>query len=378
MKFTRREVTAAGLALGAGCLSGGSNVRYPESASGKPLVGQRATAAATDDAGPAPSNPGFAPDTRGIHDETRWFASEYEAVLRAYLDAVEAARATVARVERRSEIDDDAIGVAERAVDDLLETIGDRVLPHFQIRGYIADETGRHLEVARTFARRGDVDRVREELGRLAAFLADVGLRTFVNRNMSRNPVRNRLLSYLRRSDDGSHGALFEVWDERTGFTTYAYGGPSRIRAEDPDGPFGERERSAYASRFVPAMSDDRRGATYVLARALPRREDQPDPLVPATYPENAVVVQAFDDDDAAAAARRALVADGPVTVEGRTRLGEATMDRIYYRALGDVVYAFMFRTAEFLVAVSPSEVAWNERINWSDGLQRTWLWAGG
>jgi hypothetical protein len=51
-------------------------------------------------------------------------------------------------------------------------------------------------------------------------------------------------------------------------------------------------------------------------------------------------------------------------------------MDRVYYRAVGDVTYAFVFRTAEFLIVAAPSEVAWNERINWSSGLRRSWLWA--
>lgn len=374
MEFTRREVAAGGLALGARCLSGGSNVSYPESAAaGRPLVDDGETVARIDATDGAPANPEFADTTRGIYDETGWFASDYERVLRTHLESVEKARATVARVRTQGDVDGNTIDVVERAVERLLSTIRERVLPHFHVDGYIESETSRHLDVTRTFANRGDIDRAQEELDRLGTFLDDVGGRRFVNRNMSRNPVRNRLLSFLR-GDRAAGGDPFEVWAPESRFTTYAYGGSSHLEAEAPGGPFDER----YASRFGPALSGERRGAVYVLARRLPDRSDQPDPLTPEAYPSNALVVQAFPDGATAAAARQALVEDAPLTVEGERQLGGATMERIYYSGVGDVVDAFLFHTAEFLIVAAPSEVAWNERVNWSAGLRRTWLWAGG
>lgn len=377
MEFTRREVAAAGLALGAGCLSGGSNVSYPESAAaGQPLVDDGGTVARTDATDGAPANPEYADTTRGIYDEIGWFASDYERVLRAYLESVEKARATVARVRTQGDVNGNTIDVIERAVERLLSTVRERVLPHFNVAGYIESETSRHLDVTRTFANRGDIDRAQEELDRLETFLDNVGGQRFVNRNMSRNPVRNRLLSFLR-GDRAAGGELFEVWEPGSRFTTYAYGGSSHLE-EASGGPFDERDRERYASRFAPALSGERRGAVYVLARRLPDRSNQPDPLAPGAYPSNALVVQAFTDGATAAAARQALVEDGPLTVEGETQLGGATMERIYYSGVGDVVYAFLFRTAEFLIVAAPSEVAWNERVNWSAGLRRTWLWAGG
>jgi hypothetical protein len=376
MEFTRREVMAAGLALGGGCLSSGSNVRYPESAAaGEPLIDSRGTVAQTDGTGSAPANPDLAPTTRLIYEETGWFAAEYEPALRAYREAVEQSRATVARVQNQGDINENTIGVIENRIEGrLLPTIRDRILPHFNIAGYIEEETGRHLEVTRTFANRGDIDRAQEELDRLETFLDNAGTATYVNRNLSRNPVRNRLLTSLR-GGGGPSGELFEVWDPETDFTTYAYGGPSRLREEAPGGPFDEEDQGRYESRFAPAISEDRDGAIYVLARNIPERQNQPDPLYPEEYPSNAAVVQAFPDAAAANAARTALIESGPVAVEGRTQLGGAETERIYYNAVGDVVYAYLFRTAEFLVVVAPSEVAWNERINWSAGLRQTWLW---
>lgn len=380
MKFTRREAVAAGLALGAGCLSGGSNVRYPESAAaGRPLVDEGATVAQADGTGEAPANPAFGDTTRGIYDEIRWFAFEYESALRAYRESVEKTRATVARVRQQGDVNENTIGVIDRAVGRLLRTIRTRILPHFNIAGYVRSETRRHLEVARTFANRGDIDRAQEELARLETFIENIGRPTFVNRNMSRNPVRNRLLTNLRGGGN-PEGKLFEVWEPRSGFTTYAYGGPNTLAEEGSDGAgaFDARHRDLYASRFAPALSEDRTGAAYVIARSIPKRANQSDPLYPERHPSNALVVQAFEDGSSAAEARRALVEDGPVTVEGRQRLGNAEMERIYYSAVGDVVYAFMFRTAEFLIVAAPSEVAWNERVNWSAGLRQTWLWTGG
>lgn len=388
MRLTRRELGAAGLALGAGCLSGGSNVSYPgeAAAEGEPLVdGSGATAAATDGAARATPNPGLAPVTRGIYTEARWFATEYEPTVRAFRSAAEKALATVQRVREQGDLNENTLAVVERAVDRVLSVVESRVEPHFNVTGYIRGETDRHLEVTRTFAGRGDIDRAQEELGRLASFLENLTRSTFANRNMSRNPVRNRLLSFLRVREEGdadeTPGELFEVWDERSGFTTYAYGGPSRIRERQPNdedvGAFDERDRSLYGSRFAPALAADREGAVYVLARQLPERPDQPDPIRPGRYAPNALVVQRFADTETATEARRALVEDGPVSVEGTTRLGRTEVDRVFYRAMGDVLYAYLLRTAELLVVVAPTEVAWNERIDWARGLSRTWLWSG-
>ncbi|MFB6304061.1 MAG: hypothetical protein ABEH47_02760 [Haloferacaceae archaeon] len=392
MRLTRRELAAAGLALGAGCLSGGSNVRYPgeAAAEGEPLVERDgSTAAATDGTAQAPPNPDLAPVTRGIYTETRWFATGYEPAMRAFRNAADKALSTVQRVREQGEINANTLDVVDRAVERLLSVVESRVEPHFNVGGYIEGQTNRHLEVARTFAGRGDIDRAQEELGRLASFLEALTRSTFANRNLSRNPVRNRLLSFLRvretASPNETPGELFEVWDERSGFTTYAYGGPSRVRERTDDaeteagrGAFDERDRSLYRSRFAPTVSDEREGAVYVLARRLPSRPDQPDPVRPEEYPANAIAIQRFADVSTASEARRALVEDGPLSVEGTARLGRSTMDRVYYRAMGDVMYAYVLQTAELLVVVAPTEVAWNERIDWARGLKRTWLWSAG
>lgn len=388
MRLTRRELAAAGLALGTGCLSGGSNVRYPDAAAaeGEPLVEEDgSTAAATDGTSQAPPNPGLAPITRGIYTETRWFASGYAADVRAYQSAVDKALSTVERVREQGDVNENTLGVVETALDRLLSVVEARIEPHFGVSGYVRTRTTKHLETARTFAGRGDIDRAQEELGRLATFLENVGRGGFVDRNMSRNPVRNRLLSFLGRpgqndddgDDDEEPGVLFEVWEDAGDFTTYVYGGPSRIdgRGSESGGAFDERDRSLYGSQFAPAVSDEREGAVYVLVRRLPTPSNQPEPLVPERYPATGLVVQRFGDVAAASEARRALTEDGPMSVEGTARLGQVEADRVFYRAAGDVTYAFVFQTAELLVAVAPSEVAWNERIGWTRALQQTWLW---
>lgn len=389
MKFTRRELAAAGLALGAGCLSGGSNVRYPGAAEGEgePLVEDGATAAATDGTGSAPPDTPLATDTRGVYEEVRWFGNQYDATIRTFRDAVERARATVERVRNQGDINDNTLAVVQGSLDDLVATIREEVEPHFNIGGLVERRTTRHVEETRTFANRGDIDRAQEELDRLDSFLESLTSRNFVLANMSSNPVRNRLLSFLRTEEpadevdddtDTTDGELYEVWDPRSRFTAYVYGGESRLLKDDREGPFDERARSRYESAFEPAISDESRGVVYALARQLPEREEQPNPIDPDDYRANAIAVQAFEDVESARAARTALLEDGPVTREVATDLGGTTMDRIYYRAVGDVTYAFLLQAAELLVVVAPSEVAWNERIGWTDGLERTWLWSAG
>ena len=419
MRLTRRELAAAGVALGAGCLSGGSNVRYPAAADrdgapteGRPLAETDPTAAASDaaPAARAPPNGELAAVVRDIFDEVRWFATGYEAALRGYRDVLERAGATVERVHSKSGIDDNTLGVIERAVERVVAYVGDRIEPHFGLRGYIEGNARRHVEVTRTFAGRGDIDRAREELRRLESLLENLASPRFVGRRMAgrfrtepgdrsprrtpTEPIRNRLLTRLRvpggAAEDDRDGAsevpgeLFEVWDAtgpaRPGFTGYVYAGPSALREErPPTGPFDARAQSIYRSRFEPAVVPpaDRRGLIYVLARRLPGRSDQPDPLYPERYRQNAVAIQAFDGVEAAAAARAALVESGPVTVEGTARLGRAEFDRIYYPVAGDVVYAFLIQAGAFLLLAGPGETAWNERVDWARGLERSWLYEG-
>jgi hypothetical protein len=414
MRLTRRELAAAGVALGAGCLSGDSNVRYPAAADregapteGRPLAERDPTAAAGDaaPAARAPPNGELATVTRGIFEEVRWFATEYEAALRGYRDVLGRAGATVERVHSKSGIDENTLGVIERAVERVLAYVDDRIEPHFGLRGYVESNARRHVEVARTFAGRGDIDRAQEELRRLEALLENLASPRFVARRMAgrfrtergdrtprrtpTEPIRNRLLTRLRVRDgddddddeDDGPDELFEVWDAtgpaRPDFTAYAYAGPSALRERrQPTGPFDAADQSAVRSRFEPAVApaEDRRGLVYVLARRLPSRPDQPDPLYPERYPANAAAIQAFDDVAAASAARTALIEEGPVTAEGTVGLGRAEFDRIYYPVAGDVVYAFLVQAGAFLVLAGPSETAWNERVDWARGLERSWL----
>lgn len=414
MRLTRRELAAAGVALGAGCLSGDSNVRYPAAAGrdgapteGRPLAETDPTAASSDaaPAARAPPNGQLATVTRAVFEEVRWFATAYEAALRGYRDVLGRAGATVERVRSKSGIDDGTLGVLERAVERVIAYVDDRIEPHFGLRGYVESNARRHVEVARTFAGRGDVDRAREELRRLEALFENLASPRFVARRMAgrfrtergdrtprrtlTEPIRNRLLTRLRvreeeeedDDDDDGPDELFEVWDA-TGraspdFTAYAYAGPSALRERrQPTGPFDAVDQSTVRSRFEPAVAPagDRRGLVYVLARRLPGRPDQPDPLYPERYPANAAAIQAFEGVEAAATARTGLIEEGPVTVEGTTRLGRAEFDRIYYPVAGDVVYAFLIQAGAFLVLAGPSETAWNERVDWARGLERSWL----
>jgi hypothetical protein len=39
------------------------------------------------------------------------------------------------------------------------------------------------------------------------------------------------------------------------------------------------------------------------------------------------------------------------------------------------VVYAFLIQAGPYVVVAAPSEVAWEERVDWTEALGRLWLW---
>lgn len=371
VRLTRRELVVAAGALAGGCLSGESNVRYPTERSndGGELLAQERTATPTEK---RRQNPRLAARTERIYDELRWFATEYDAMLDAYLGAVDRSVATVERVVAQGEINRNTIDAIESTIEgSLLSVIAERVEPHFAVEGYVTDHVDTHLRVTRTFAARGDIDRAQEELARLRAFLDGLGRSTFVGRQLSVNPVRNRLLATLRGPE--TRPALFELYEHRSGFRTYAYGGPSgRLRGD----AFDDATTSTYDALFAPALNAARTGAMSVVVRPLPGAGQQSDPLPAGQYPGTGVLVQRFGGSDAAEEAEDGLVgSDGPLAGEGTTRLAGRDGRRVYYRAIGDVQYAFLVRAGRYLVLVAPGETAWNERIDWTDGVARSWLW---
>jgi hypothetical protein len=398
MGLTRRDALAVGAALfggsTAGCLSGErSSVRYPDTETPDAAVktppsdvalvrangsDDRETAAADD--GKAPTftpNPDLARETGRVFEELHWFATRHEAAVDAYLKAIRTAARRVDGVRREDGFDADASSRLDGITGDALETARDALGDHFAVDELVAENVTYHRGVVEKFRRRGDYDRVDEELARLSAFFRSVGSDVYAERYLSAHPVQNRLFRWLQLTEE--RPMLFELFYSVGSFAAYAYAGEQRRFVRDP---VPKAKRREYDTLFDPAGAPDRRtDYAYVVARPLPFEKSTPPPppmppADPSTLPAVPVFLQRFRDAATASETRRALF-DGPLTQEGTYPLGPREWRRVYYRVDGDVVYAYLLQAGAHLLATAPSEIAWEERVDWRRPLRRSWLTRG-
>jgi hypothetical protein len=264
---------------------------------------------------------------------------------------------------------------------------------HFGIPGQMREEIDAHVATIRRFGDRGDLDRIDEELERLHGYLAGIRSDLFVRRILSDRQIDARLYRRLHddtldpddRDDDDSEDeeappGLFELYHS-SGYAGYAYGGPRYIERE----PFGDdpgddenegRALLARQRRHFDAAGEptDRTGFAYVVSYAIPDEADQPTDFEPLDYEYTSLFVQRYPDDAAASAAVGTLF-ETSVSREGDFSFGRDRWHRVYYQADGDVTYAFLTRAGPFVLVAAPSEVAWEERVDWTEPLDRLWLW---
>jgi hypothetical protein len=401
MTPTRRRLLAAvgALAGTAGCL-GGDGVRYPEvddaASSGGPGTDapatpgeqpvraetQAGTGTADDAADRATLRPALAGRAARIFDEVRWFARLYDGAVERLFETTRRAARTVEAVRDDMDPGLDDAGLAEiRAVRaDTRATVERWLGAHFLVDEQIRDNVDYHLSVVEKFRRRGDHDRVAEELTRLARFYRGVGSSRYVEDAMSRHPIQNRLFDWLQ--GDAPRDVAFAIRSPTERLSAFVYGGPKRQGLGDPVA--GDRRRRV-ESAFGPLAVDTATATLYVLAYAFDDPDDGDDgddgddelPPVPGdllSRPSQPVFCQRFADADAAAAALSGLL-DGPATAEGTYRFGRDEWRRVYWRVAGDVTYGFVLRAGAFVFATAPSQVAWEERVDWRRPLEGTFLY---
>jgi hypothetical protein len=107
---------------------------------------------------------------------------------------------------------------------------------------------------------------------------------------------------------------------------------------------------------------------------AVPDEDDQPSDLDPLDYPHTSLFVQHYDGVAAATDAVETLL-ETAVSQEGWYSFGRDRWRQVYYQADGDVTYAYLIQAGPFVLVAAPSEVAWEERVDWTDPLDRLWLW---
>jgi hypothetical protein len=422
MTRTRRSLLAAILAGTAGCLGGGSNVRYPATGTDgdgagagagptgtppsdgdgavetpgevtpeyEPVEAVESSAAEQAAAPRTVPNPRLAAATRRVYREVRWFAGQYDPAIANFRRATRRAGKAVAEAEAAMERTGGGYGpLTDRALASIRGEIAaarretDRWLgDQFVTDEHLADETAYHLRTVARFKRRGDHDRVAEQLRNLSRFLYGVSRDAFVQSVMPAHPIQNRLVGWLRGGPDRT--TAFAVRYPAGNFATRVYSGR---RVDVVGRPVAGDRRRTFESEFAAARSPDATDALYL-------RSYLPDPgevtptgrgdrvqEVPRRWtglPNQPILCQRFPDVRAAAAARESLVAgSGPVTVDGRYPFGGVDWKRVYWTYDGDVTYAFLAQAGEFLLSFAPSRTAWEERVDWRSPLEPTFLGPG-
>ncbi len=417
MERTRRGLLSAAIAAGiAGCL-GVDGVTYPDR--GPVEEAFESDAAVTDDDVESAADVGrdderLADATRRVVDDALWFATEYDAAIEAYRDAIgdvvddaedvetAARKSATATVEYADRLASSGYDAAERA--------GDVLEPHFTPRPRIERRTENHTTVLRRFAERDDVDRFLEELDRMRSWFAAAGTRRYTDRAFSRNPIHNRLLRrllYPLPSDPEDReeildNTLVELAVADEGLATVAhrpYDDDRFDRSELPriyGDPIGAERRSAFRERLGPVVQpDDRVAELFFVFGFRPLPDEGPDDPFEGWYHEldgTMVHVQRYPD------ARTAADRLGAVTTAGSTEDDEPIdpeSDRVdgrdaathWHRYLHDaargerfaadeyagVQYGYVTRAGEFLLATGFSGDAWEERLGWQGRLTNGW-----
>ena len=402
MELTRRALLGTAAALGlTGCLGADdSNVAYPETGTPAPTPTDAAFAdaapasAAVDETEPVrrtePTVPNrrLASEVARVYGEIEWFATSYDDAIHTYQRTLGNAMATVERVRDAADFDANSLGLIRSATDRAVATAEAELGGHFGIPGQMREEVDRHVATTRRFADRGDLDRVDEELERLHDYLGGIRSDLFVRRVLSDRQIDATLYRSLHDGtvddddddDDEAAPGLFEV-HHSTGYSGYAYAGPRYIERDPFDDAPGDDENAGrellarQRLRFeAPSETAGRTGFAYLVSYAVPDEDDQPSTLAPLDYPYTSLFVQHYDGVDAAADAVETLLGTA-VSQEGSYSFGRDRWRRVYYRADGDVTYAYLIQAGPFVLVAAPSEVAWEERVDWTDPLDRLWLW---
>lgn len=307
--------------------------------------------------------PALGRETAAIVDEIGWFATRYEAAIERYRTLCDQAIATIEQVRRSSTLTDTQLEKLRTATMRASDYFDAQLEPHFDVYGPVPEP---HLDEISTFARRGDLDRAHEELDEFLDHFEDVSSQLFVQEELSRDPIHDRLYDRLATTHDGS--VLFGFQQHTTRFEAWAYPHtPSNYSKYTWTGANGD-----YRDILGPTTTPEgRTDLVSLTVNRVPRRlswEQDGMPHVP-------VLLQRFEDRTAAERAYRSLV-DTTVTVEGETTFGRATWDDVYFYYDGDIQYAYLRQVGEFVLSIAPDRTPWPERSAVErDILKRCWLW---
>ena len=385
MRLDRRGALRLGVlatALSGGCVArdaGGRPEPVPQAGvSAQTETGRTETPTETET--PTP-NSELAARTERLVGEVAWLATAYPTAVETAQTELRAARDAAAALRAEAEV---SLGEARRLRRELRRRVAgveSAFAPHFGFHNLLRRRTEGFAGTVERFARRGDDDRVREELDLLIRYLEGVASDQFYQESLPRQPINNVTVRYARRgSFDPAAPLLFQIRALDTGFDAYAY----ETRPEAPS-PYdlnrpsiSDAETRRLVGLFAPLRVRRGRAREALVAFREGVTDDGPvfGSADPPVGTDRTVYVQTYDSSAAArrAAALAAARAGTDEFGDDPTRIGDSLWNRVYYTFDGDVIYAYLTRAGRHVLVTGATGVAWEERVGWGVTHERTWL----
>ncbi|CAI49957.1 uncharacterized protein NP_3732A [Natronomonas pharaonis DSM 2160] len=333
--------------------------------------------------------------TDRVLDEIEWFATEYEDAMDAYVSALDRAIETVLQLENTTTITEGDIERLEDVAEHVEVTIQDELEPHFRLHGRVSRRNERAIERVERFGERGDRPAVNDELESLRSFYEGIRGFLFRQRNLSRDPIRNRLVEFLSRDDIGGDidDILFEFrYRNGESLSTRAYTEDGQEDRDDPNllgepaaTPAGSIRWSptyTFTERFEPmSVPQGRRDELALVVNDWEDYDGTPVGVYTDRFHSWPVYIQRYHSPAAAETAASLLV-DGPVFLEAdwAVAIGDIEWRQARYRLDGDVIYAPFKQFGPYIITLAPSRTSIEDREGrdddepWTVPLDHTWL----
>jgi hypothetical protein len=339
------------------------------------------TETATATATPAP-NRALTERTRNVVEEIAWFGTQYPTAMKRMQRAMATIEKEAKRYhETKSNVTVPQARTLRRFVEEQVAVVEDALAPHFGLHNRIRKRTESHTGTILRFARRGDTDRVHEELVRLANYANGFKTDLFVEESLPRQPITNILIRYSRAGPyDPDAPLLFQVRDVDSGFDAYGYEthpeGSSQYTLYRPAVSAADERHVLRAYEPIRVSRNRTRETIVSFTQGVPERPRPFGSFAPEVGLDRTVYVQRYSSDRAARAA--ATLALGRVGVDEFSDqpsvVGDSQWSRVFYQYDGDVLYTYLTRAGPFILTTGATRTAWEERVGWGRTHLRTWL----
>jgi hypothetical protein len=374
---------------------------------------------------PEPPNE-FLERTRTVMDEIAWFGTEYERARRRYLLAVKPVRETVERLRELNTLTESDVAELRSKTEALGTFVAEELAPHFEIERRLRNGNNTFVRDFAAAVEQNDTAAQQDALSRLAVFYKRVTSKSYIDQNLSAQPIEAPLHEELQSG--GKTKMIFGVsYPQGDNFLTQTfsdeYGDRTRDSArphvhtfqtgqqvvahahtydaghsitdhtnERPDGylyTFSEgsvdilkdtkawREQVAdyepkYTNVFDAAVAREGRvDYAYVMANTYVTKTDSAE-----QFGNKPIFVQRFEDEETAVVARQTLLST-TLGEEGTTALAGREWTTVFYDYDGPNLYANLLQVGEFIIVTGVSPKPHRDRQEkdqWPVQLKGSWL----